>query len=57
MKKELLETTWNNVYTKFPNWKKNQILNTNKSKKNLYLKSINKITYKIYAKALSIIIK
>lgn len=57
MKKELLETTWNNVYTKFPNWKKNQILNTNKSKKNLYLKSINKITYKIYAKALSIIMK
>ncbi len=57
IKKELLETTWNNVYTKFPNWKKNQILSTNKSKKNLYLKSINKITYKIYAKALSIIMK
>lgn len=54
IKKQLLDMTWNNVYEKFPNWKENKILNTDKSKKNIYLKTINKITYKIYAKLLSI---
>ena len=54
IKKQLLNMTWNNVYTKFPNWKKNKILNKEKSKKNMYLKSINRITYKIYGKLLSI---
>lgn len=54
IRKQLLDMTWNNVYEKFPNWKKNKILNTDKSKKNIYLKTINKITYKIYAKLLSI---
>ena len=43
IRKELLEMTWNKVYTNFPDWKKNEILNKSKSKKNLYLKSINKI--------------
>ena len=54
IRKQLLDMTWNNVYEKFPDWKKNKILNTDKSKKNIYLKTINKITYKIYAKLLSI---
>ena len=49
--------TWNKVYTNFPDWKKNEILNKSKNKKNLYLKSINKTTYKIYATILSIIMK
>lgn len=57
IRKELLEMTWNNVYTNFPDWKKNEILNKSKNKKNLYLKSINKTTYKIYATILSIIMK
>lgn len=48
IKQEMLDLTWNNVNTNFPNWKKNKILNSNKSGKNLYLKSINKFTYKIY---------
>lgn len=54
IRKQLLDMTWNNVYEKFPNWKKNKILNTDKNMKNIYLKTINKITYKIYAKLLSI---
>ncbi len=54
IRNELLEITWNNVNTKFPNWKNNRILKTEKSKKNLYLKSINKITYKIYSKIFAI---
>ena len=54
IRNELLDITWNNVNTKFPNWKNNRILKTEKSKKNLYLKSINKITYKIYSKIFAI---
>ena len=46
-RKELLNKTWNNINYKFPNWKENKILK-NKSLKNLYIKSVNKITYKIY---------
>lgn len=57
MKKELLNMTWNNVYSHFPNWKKNRILNKEKGKRRLYLKSINAFTYKIYTKILGIYAK
>ena len=43
---KLLKETWNNLNTKFPNWKKNEILKKN-SPKNLYMRSVNKITYKV----------
>jgi len=49
IKKELINKTWQNLNTKFPDWKNNQILNNNKSIKNLYIKSINKVTFKIYS--------
>lgn len=39
--------TWENINLKFPNWRKNPILKK-KSLKNLYIKSNNKITFKIY---------
>ena len=39
--------TWDNINLNFPNWKKNSILKK-KSLKNLYIKSNNKITFKIY---------
>ncbi len=55
IKSQLLKRTWENVNTKFPEWKKNPILKKNKSLKDLYLKTINKITYKIYCKILSLI--
>lgn len=55
VKKELLNTTWTNLNKKFPNWKKNKILKENKSMKNLYMKTINKITYKIYCAIFSIV--
>ncbi|MBP3502945.1 MAG: glycosyltransferase [Clostridia bacterium] len=55
VKKELLNTTWTNLNEKFPNWKKNKILKENKSMKNLYMKTINKITYKIYCAIFSIV--
>ncbi len=48
IRKELLKKTWENIYNQFPNWKKNKILKTRKSKKNLYMRTINKFTYPIY---------
>lgn len=48
IRKKLLKETWEKVNQKFPNWKKNQILKARKSSKNLYLRSINQFTYKIY---------
>lgn len=47
---ELLEMTWTNLNEKFPNWKKNKILKKNKSMKDLYMKTVNRFTYKIYSK-------
>lgn len=52
---QLLDKTWENVNTKFPDWKKNCILKKNKSLKDLYLKTINKTTYKIYCTILGLI--
>lgn len=49
IKKELLNKTWEKLNTKFPNWKKNRILNKNKSMKNLYIRSVNKLTFNIYS--------
>ena len=48
-KKKLIEKTWQKLNKTFPNWKSNEILKR-KSLKNTYMKSINKITYKIYTK-------
>ncbi len=45
---ELLELTWDKVNTTFPNWKKNTILKKRKNLKNLYIRTINHTTYKIY---------
>lgn len=53
-RKEVLKETWENINLNFPNWKKNSILKE-KSLKNLYIKSNNKITYKIYCFFLKII--
>ena len=53
-KEKLLNTTWENLNTKFPNWKENKILK-NKSWKNRYTKSVNKFTFKIYCKLFSIL--
>lgn len=46
-RKQAIQETWENINTKFPNWRKNDILKK-KSMKNLYIRSNNKFTYKIY---------
>lgn len=55
IQERLIEKTWNSVNEKFPNWKKNPILKKGKSVKDIYLKTINKTTYKIYCTILGII--
>ena len=52
-KKAQIET-WNNISTKFPNWRKNPILKK-KNLKNFYIKSNNKLTFKIYCIILHVI--
>jgi glycosyltransferase involved in cell wall biosynthesis len=49
-RKELEKRTWEELNSKFPNWKKNKYLKTEKGNKNLYLKTVNKTTFKIYCK-------
>ena len=46
-RKKALNETWYNINTKFPNWRKNPILKKT-SLKNLYIKSNNKLTFKLY---------
>lgn len=48
IRKQLLNKTIDELYNKYPNWKKNKILKI-KTKKNIYYKSINKTTFKIYS--------
>lgn len=48
IRKKLLQETLEKVYETFPNWKKNKILTENNTPKNLYLRTINKFTFKIY---------
>ena len=48
IREELLNSTWNNLNTKFPDWKENKILKEEKTLKNIYIKSVNSFTYKIY---------
>lgn len=49
IKNKLLDNTWKNLNTKFPEWKNNKILKNNKTIKNLYIRSVNKVTFKIYS--------
>ncbi len=48
IRNKLIEETWNNLNTKFPRWKKNPILKKEKSGKGIYMKTVNKVTYKFY---------
>ena len=57
LQKKLLKLTWDNVNTKFPNWKNNEILKKGKGIKNLYMKTINRLTYEMYTTILAMIQK
>lgn len=47
-RRKLLMDSYFNAFENFPDWKSNKILNSKKSLKNLFLKSINIYTYKLY---------
>lgn len=49
IRQEQLKATWNNLNCKFPKWKKNNILCSRKNKKNKYMRSVNKFTFKMYS--------
>ena len=56
LRKECLDEVWKDLNTRFPKWRENKILNDMKKSKfktkNLYMKTINKATFKIYGKVL-----
>ena len=52
IRKELLNKTWNNLNSMFPNWKNNKILNEEKSLKIFYMRTVNNFSFKIYSKIL-----
>ena len=49
IKKELLNKNYKELNERFPQWRKNEILNKYKTKKNIYYKTVNKFTYKLYS--------
>lgn len=50
IRKELLNETWIQLNKNFPNWKENKILNTDLTSKKRYMLSVNRFTYRLYAK-------
>ena len=63
IQEKMLEFTWEKVNKEFPNWKQNEILKKGNglSRKykiyNLYMKTLNKFTYKLYTTIMYIIKK
>lgn len=54
IKKDAIKETWNKINVEFPNWKNNKYLKNIKTKKNMYYRTINKFTLKIYSLIFSI---
>ena len=48
-REKLLQETWHRLNINFPNWKKNPLL-LKKRKKNLYMRTVNDFTFKLYCK-------
>lgn len=49
-RKQLEERTWEELNKQFSDWKNNKYLKTEKGKKNIYLKTVNKSTFYLYCK-------
>ena len=54
LKEKVLYETWKYLNENFPNWKHNEILKKRKSIKDIYMKTVNKFTYRIYCKVFSL---
>lgn len=49
IRRKLLNKTWSNLNTRFPDWKRNPILNRDIDNKKRYMKMVNSVTYRIFA--------
>lgn len=49
IRRKLLDKTWSNLNTQFPDWKQNPILNRDLDNKKRYMKMVNSVTYRIFA--------
>lgn len=54
IREKLEQKTWEELNSKFPNWKKNSILKKEKGAKNMYMRMVSKSTYKIFCKIFEI---
>lgn len=52
---QILDESYNNLITRFPNYKNNKYLNSKKDKKNKYFKMLNKTRYKLSSKIFRIV--
>lgn len=50
IRKMVINETWKKLNTEFPEWRKNKILISRNGVKNIYMRTVNKFTYKIYTK-------
>lgn len=50
----LLTETWQNLNSKFPNWKQNELLKKNNSVNGIFMKTMNNFSFKIYTRFLRI---
>lgn len=57
LRNEALKKNFDFLIDKFPMWKKNKILNMQKSYQGLYMRSVNKITYRIYSRIFPFLFK
>jgi glycosyltransferase involved in cell wall biosynthesis len=55
LRNRILRENWQNLNSTFPNWYENIILKRGKSLKDIYFKTINIFTYKLYSKLFNLI--
>lgn len=55
VRENLIDMTWKKINEQFPRWKHNKIIRNQRNKKNLYLKTVNKVTYKFYSEIFRLI--
>jgi hypothetical protein len=55
LKSHILIENWKKLNETFPYWRKNKILQKRKTLKDIYYKTVNNFTYRIYAKLWSIL--
>ena len=55
IRKELEQRTWQELNKNFPNWKENSILKREKGAKNIYMRLVNKTSFKIFCRIFEVL--